>query len=389
MGPSRALRAAGPAILIVVALATLIWGLIVGGGAAPFAIGDPGPLVRWGLPIATLAVNLAAAGMVGALVTALFTLKAGEREFDAALDMASVSCGAVHRRGGDHRLLHVRQHVQPRRRARTRVRGAARPVPRRDRERPHVAAHGRRGCHDHGAGVRGAVMDADAVRRDPRDRRTGADGHPGALRRGGEPRRRRDGARAAHHRRGRLAGRAASHGRGAATHDPPRTCDGDVAVLEHRPGGVHRRGHLGNRARHDRRRRVGEPRLALRGDPAREGRRARRPRRARRVVPAAADRATGRGGGIPTLLGARRSRARLHGTGQWRSGGARPHRSADDLEPSGRAHSRGVPHRRRTAARADAGPLVHVVEPRPAVGVRGRFRDLPLPRGRLAAASAR
>jgi putative copper resistance protein D len=94
VGPSRALRAAGPAILIVVALATLIWGLIVGGGAAPFAIGDPGPLVRWGLPIATLAVNLAAAGMVGALVTALFTLKAGEREFDAALDMASV-CAAL------------------------------------------------------------------------------------------------------------------------------------------------------------------------------------------------------------------------------------------------------------------------------------------------------
>ena len=91
MDRSRALRVAGPAILVVVALATLIWGLIIGGGAAPFAIGDPGPLVRWGLPIATLAVNLAAAGMVGALVTALFTLKAGEREFDAALDMASIS----------------------------------------------------------------------------------------------------------------------------------------------------------------------------------------------------------------------------------------------------------------------------------------------------------
>ncbi|WP_091701115.1 cytochrome c oxidase assembly protein [Microbacterium sp. cf046] len=91
MTSARALRAAGPGILVVVAVATLIWGLIVGGGAAPFAIGDPGPLVRWGLPTATLVVNLAAAGMVGALVTALFTLKAGEREFDAALDMASIS----------------------------------------------------------------------------------------------------------------------------------------------------------------------------------------------------------------------------------------------------------------------------------------------------------
>ena len=63
--------------------------------------------------------------------------------------------------------------------------------------------------------------------------------------------------------------------------------------------------------------------------------------------------------------------------------------SADDLEPPGRAHARGVPHRRRTAARADARPLVHVVEPRPAVGVRRRLRHLPLPRGRLAAAPAR
>jgi cytochrome c oxidase assembly factor CtaG/putative copper export protein len=88
---ARTLRVAGPVILVVVALVTLIWGLLVGGGAAPFAIGDPGPFVRWGLPVAKLFVNLAAAGMVGALVTALFTLKAGEREFDAALDTASIS----------------------------------------------------------------------------------------------------------------------------------------------------------------------------------------------------------------------------------------------------------------------------------------------------------
>ncbi|MCR2762801.1 bifunctional copper resistance protein CopD/cytochrome c oxidase assembly protein [Microbacterium sp. zg.B48] len=88
---ARLLRAAGPVILVVSAVTAMIWGLIVGGGAAPFAIGDPGPLVRWGLPAATLVVNLCAAGMVGALVTALFALKAGEREFDAALDLASVS----------------------------------------------------------------------------------------------------------------------------------------------------------------------------------------------------------------------------------------------------------------------------------------------------------
>ena len=87
----RVLRAAGPAILLGVALAALIWALLFGGAAAPFAIGDPGPIVRWGLPAATLVVNLSAAGMVGALVVALFTLRAGEREFDVALDTASIS----------------------------------------------------------------------------------------------------------------------------------------------------------------------------------------------------------------------------------------------------------------------------------------------------------
>ncbi|WP_438354902.1 cytochrome c oxidase assembly protein [Microbacterium sp. CJ88] len=88
---SRALRAFGPAILVVVAAIALAGGLAFGGGAAPLVIGDPGPLVRWGLPFATLVVNLSAAGMVGSLLLALFALRAGEREFDTALDAASVS----------------------------------------------------------------------------------------------------------------------------------------------------------------------------------------------------------------------------------------------------------------------------------------------------------
>jgi putative copper resistance protein D len=75
----------------VAALAALVWALAFGGGAAPLAIGDPGPLARWGLPTAKLLVNLSAAGMAGSLVTALFALRAGEREFDVALDAASVS----------------------------------------------------------------------------------------------------------------------------------------------------------------------------------------------------------------------------------------------------------------------------------------------------------
>ncbi|KAA9154161.1 bifunctional copper resistance protein CopD/cytochrome c oxidase assembly protein [Microbacterium lushaniae] len=79
----------GPVILVASALAALVWGLAYGGGAAPLLLGDPGPLVRWGLPVATLGVNLSAAGMVGSLVLALYALPARERAFDAALDTAS------------------------------------------------------------------------------------------------------------------------------------------------------------------------------------------------------------------------------------------------------------------------------------------------------------
>jgi len=88
---SRALRVAGPVILVAAALVALLLGLAYGGGAAPLVTGDPGPVVRWGLPAAKLVVNLTAAGMVGSLVLALFALRAGERSFDAALDTASVS----------------------------------------------------------------------------------------------------------------------------------------------------------------------------------------------------------------------------------------------------------------------------------------------------------
>jgi len=87
----RALRAAGPLILVVTAIVVLLAGLAFGGGADPLQTGDPGAFVRWGLPIAQLLVNLGAAGMVGSLVLALFALEAGTRPFDTALDAASVS----------------------------------------------------------------------------------------------------------------------------------------------------------------------------------------------------------------------------------------------------------------------------------------------------------
>ena len=88
---SRLLRAVGPATLVTVAVVVMVAALAYGGGAAPLVIADAGPVVRWGLPAATLIFNLAAAGLLGSLVLALFALKAGDKAFDVALDVASVS----------------------------------------------------------------------------------------------------------------------------------------------------------------------------------------------------------------------------------------------------------------------------------------------------------
>ncbi|WP_208543735.1 cytochrome c oxidase assembly protein [Rathayibacter sp. VKM Ac-2804] len=72
---NRTVRIAGPALLLVVAaLVALLAALAFGGGSAAPLLNDPGPVVRFGLPVAKLAVNLGAAGMIGALVLTLFAL---------------------------------------------------------------------------------------------------------------------------------------------------------------------------------------------------------------------------------------------------------------------------------------------------------------------------
>lgn len=88
---ARALRVAGPVVLVVAAAIALVAGLLYGGGAAPLQVADPGPFVRWGLPAAKLVVNLAAAGLVGSLVLALFALPADTPAFARSLDVASAS----------------------------------------------------------------------------------------------------------------------------------------------------------------------------------------------------------------------------------------------------------------------------------------------------------
>jgi cytochrome c oxidase assembly factor CtaG/putative copper export protein len=87
---SPAYRAVGIGILLGAGLVAVIVALAVGGGAAPLLLQDPGPFVRWAIPVVKLAMNIAAAAMLGSLVLALFALKAEEKPFEVALNTASV-----------------------------------------------------------------------------------------------------------------------------------------------------------------------------------------------------------------------------------------------------------------------------------------------------------
>ena len=88
--PSSAYRLAGLAILGIAAIVGVVAALVVGGGAQPLLLQDPGPFVMWATPIAKLVMNIAAAAMLGSLVMALFALKSGEKPFDTALNVASI-----------------------------------------------------------------------------------------------------------------------------------------------------------------------------------------------------------------------------------------------------------------------------------------------------------
>ncbi|MBC7519348.1 MAG: bifunctional copper resistance protein CopD/cytochrome c oxidase assembly protein [Microbacteriaceae bacterium] len=67
----------------------LLVALEFGGAAKAPLIGDPGAVVRFGLPAAKLLVNLGAAGTIGALVLVCLALSRDRPEFTRALDFAA------------------------------------------------------------------------------------------------------------------------------------------------------------------------------------------------------------------------------------------------------------------------------------------------------------
>ncbi|QJU55431.1 cytochrome c oxidase assembly protein [Herbiconiux sp. KACC 21604] len=87
----RVVRVAGPAVLVAVSVVALLVALAIGGGAAPQLLEDPGAVVRYGLPTATMLVNIAAAGMIGSIGLVLFVFPGDSPVAARTLDVAAGS----------------------------------------------------------------------------------------------------------------------------------------------------------------------------------------------------------------------------------------------------------------------------------------------------------
>ncbi|MFZ9744899.1 MAG: cytochrome c oxidase assembly protein [Aquiluna sp.] len=67
------------ALVALAALVSITIGLLLGGGAEPLALADPGPAVRWGQPISKLILNMSMAVAIGSLVLSAFAANQEER----------------------------------------------------------------------------------------------------------------------------------------------------------------------------------------------------------------------------------------------------------------------------------------------------------------------
>lgn len=81
------------AVLLVGTLAALFAGLIYSGASLPLLVVDPGPVVRFGLPVAKAFVNAGAAVSLGALLLAAFAFPERSSIFSRAMGVSAVGAG--------------------------------------------------------------------------------------------------------------------------------------------------------------------------------------------------------------------------------------------------------------------------------------------------------
>ncbi|MFM5951654.1 MAG: copper transporter, partial [Micrococcales bacterium] len=86
-------RTAGAALTVLVGVTMVAVALIANlvGLTRPYLLGDPGDLVRWGLPIAKAITNVAMAGAIGGAVLAAFALPDQSRGLHRAHNLVAAS----------------------------------------------------------------------------------------------------------------------------------------------------------------------------------------------------------------------------------------------------------------------------------------------------------
>ncbi|MET4053381.1 cytochrome c oxidase assembly factor CtaG/putative copper export protein [Frigoribacterium sp. PvP054] len=89
----RLARTTAPALLVLVAFASLLAALKFGGAADAPLVVDPGEVVRYGLPMAKMLGNVGAALTIGTLFLTCFALSKRESEYDRAMDVAAAAAG--------------------------------------------------------------------------------------------------------------------------------------------------------------------------------------------------------------------------------------------------------------------------------------------------------
>ena len=86
-------------------LIAIMFGLVIGGGADPLQFSDPGPLVRYGTPIAKGLMNLSMAVAIGTLVLAAFAANDKSGVLRKLLNLSAISAAAWALMGSAHFLL--------------------------------------------------------------------------------------------------------------------------------------------------------------------------------------------------------------------------------------------------------------------------------------------
>jgi putative copper resistance protein D len=89
----RLARIVSPAVLLLVAFVALLGALAYGHGADPQAALDPGAVVRFGVPMSRMMVNLGVAVALGGLALAIFAFRSEEPGYARSLDIAAGGAG--------------------------------------------------------------------------------------------------------------------------------------------------------------------------------------------------------------------------------------------------------------------------------------------------------